>query len=496
MRQLSLLILSVLIFSINAAAQARRIPPARSASATATSPPSAEKNTNNSNGSVAPPVSVEGQTAAQMYEDARTYAKRKFDEFIARKTPYSEELRERTQIEGKQLAAKYAAQLQAQNLSGEDFYYLGSLHILAENTEASNEAFQKFLAGKDLNPEKAQTARAFVVVSAARRKDFSVAETSLGEYLKNSPVVLRERVLVENELAQQYFAAKNYPSAAAHAEAAVTAGFAGIKDASVEPRLLEIFSEAGFTLFDIYAADKQNTKAAATLETLRSAGATAQSTGLYTKAVAKLITFLIETGRKPEAMQIFKTTQATAGTDFRDPALRAQVTTFLKNREKQYKIWGEAAPEIEVDKWIADKNADESQAISLSNMRGKVVLLDFWATWCKPCFASFPELTEWYETYTNQGLKIVGMTRYYGFAGGLGADENGEFAFLQKFKRQERLPYPFAVAKNLKNHDSYGVFALPTIVLIDKKGIVRYVDTGVRNEKEVEKMIQKLLAEN
>ncbi len=61
------------------------------------------------------------------------------------------------------------------------------------------------------------------------------------------------------------------------------------------------------------------------------------------------------------------------------------------------------------------------------------------------------------------------MTRYYGFAGGLAADENGEFSFLQKFKRTQRLPYPLAVAKNLKNYDNYGVFALPTIVLIDKK---------------------------
>ncbi len=493
MRLLLLLFLFISIFSTNLAAQARRIPPARPAAAS----PNTDKTADNSNtASSAQPVIVEGKTAAQMYEDARTYAKRKFDEFIAQKTPYSEELRERTQLEGKQLAAKYAAQLQTQNLSGEDFYYLGSLHILAENTDGSDEAFKKYLAGQDLNPEKSQTARAFVVVSAARKKDFPVAENALGKYLKNVPVVLRERILVENELAQQYFAAKNYQSAAAHADAAVTAGLAGIKNASVEPQLLEIFSEAGFTLFQIYAADKQNIKAAATLEILRSAGATAQSTGLYTQAIGKQVTFLIETGRKPEAMQLFKGAQVAVGTDFHDPALRAQVTGFLKNREGQYKIWGEAAPEIEVDKWVADQNADESAGRSLSQMRGEVVLLDFWATWCKPCFASFPELTEWYETYANQGLNIVGMTRYYGFAGGVGADENGEFAFLQKFKRTERLPYPFAVAKNLKNYDNYGVFALPTIVLIDKKGVVRYVDTGIRNEKEVEKIIQKLLAEN
>lgn len=488
MRSVILLSFFVLILSIDAFAQARRIPPPR-----VSAPPA---NTENSNNSAAAPVVIDGQNPAQMYEDARTFAKRKFDEFTTRKVPYSEDLRERTQIEGRQLAAKYAAQLNTKNLSGEDFYYLGSLHILAENTDGAGAAFKKFLAVKDLNQEKAQTARAFIVVTTARSKDFPAAETALDEYLKNTPIILRERVLVENELASQYFAVKNYASAAAHAEATVVAGQAAIKDATVETRLLEIFSEAGFTLYDIHVANKENAKAVLALETLRNVAVTTQAAGLYTKATGKLIQLLIETGRKPEAFQLFKIVQENLSNNFRDPALKAQIAGFLRNREKQYKLLGETAPELEIDKWITDKNADEAAVNYLAQMRGKVVLLDFWATWCKPCFASFPELIEWHETYGKQGLNIVGITRYYGFANGLSADENGEFAFLQRFKRAERLPYSFAVGKNLKNHDNYAVFGIPTMVLIDKKGIVRYIEPGIRNEKEVEVMIQKLLAEN
>lgn len=488
MRQFALLLFCFSVFSIVSSAQARRIP--------ATRPNNSTTVTENVNKQTAASVVIEGQTAAQMYEDARIYNKRKFDEFANKKTPYNDLLRERTQIEGKQLAAKYAAQLQTKSLSGEDFYYLGSLQILAENTDGASEAFNKFLSLKELNPEKAQTARAFVVVTAARNKNFSAAEIALGEYLKNSPIVLRERVLVENELAQQYFAARDFAPAAAHAAAAVAAGQSAIKDPSVDPRLLEIFAEAGFTLFTISAETKANQKAAATLEILQNAGVATQSAGLYTKATGKLIQFLIEINRKPEALQLFKTSLDAAGSNFRDPALKGQVLGYLKNREKQFKLLGETAPEIEIDKWIYDRIADESAATnSILQMRGKVVLLDFWATWCKPCFAQFPDLIEWHETYSKQGLQIVGITRYYGFANGLSADETGEFAFLQRFKRAERLPYPFAIAKNVKNHDNYAVFAVPTMIIIDKKGVVRYVEPGVRNEKEVEAVIQKLLAE-
>jgi hypothetical protein len=67
---------------------------------------------------------------------------------------------------------------------------------------------------------------------------------------------------------------------------------------------------------------------------------------------------------------------------------------------------------------------------------------------------------------------------------------------LQKIKRTQRLPYPFAIAKGLVNHNRFSVESLPTGILIDKKGVIRYIGTGSNHaDEEMEKTIKKLLSE-
>ena len=428
----------------------------------------------------------------EMFDDANIYAKNKFAEFQQKKVPFSDSLYNQTILEQKQLAAKYATlTMSRSNLSGEDFYYLGLLHWLAENSSGASEAFAKFLKTENPNAEKAQTARSIEVVMATERKDFDTAEKLLKEYLKNEPKKVSERSKMAVKLAEKYQAEKKYDLAASHAKDAFAAAKELFKD-SPPSRGLDDLLNAGMTVFDIYREADKQAEADAALADLRQAAVGVQSSNMYYFAVNEQIKYLIETNRKPQGMQLYRAALKQVASDFVPKPLQDDVVRRLKKREKHYDILGETAPELEkIDKWFP------GQMKNLAGLRGKVVLLDFWATWCVPCIEAFPSLIEWQQTYKNDGLEILGVTRYYGTAEGFRVDEASEIDYLERFRRSERLPYDFVVSDSIANHKNYGVSGIPTVALIDRKGIVRYVDSGSSQsrEKELQALIVKLLAE-
>jgi peroxiredoxin len=139
---------------------------------------------------------------------------------------------------------------------------------------------------------------------------------------------------------------------------------------------------------------------------------------------------------------------------------------------------GQAAPNFKV-------STTSGQQVSLESYRGRVLVLDFFATWCKPCRASIPHLVEMNRKYGQQGLNVLGMS----------ADEDGERA-VKTFAEKNRMTYPIALAGESTLVD-YGVRSVPVMFVIDKKGRVAEVFRGFTDEvaRSSEQLIKKLLAE-
>lgn len=121
---------------------------------------------------------------------------------------------------------------------------------------------------------------------------------------------------------------------------------------------------------------------------------------------------------------------------------------------------------------------------SMSSLRGKVVLLDFWATWCGPCRMMSPQLSKWQTTYGKQGLSIVGVT-------------TDDVPTATRTAQALSMTYAVASDTNAAAMSAYGVRAIPAMFLIDKKGVIREVLVGYdpMRHAEIEKLLQSLLAE-
>lgn len=476
MRNILFLILFASAFSIGALAQSGRdIVPAQTTAAQAN----------------------DGASLEQLFADASGYAKRKFTEYEQKKIRYSESLNLAALSEQKQLAAKYAAIGKTrQNLAGDDFYFLGMLNWMAENLDGAGENLRKFLAAEkavaDTDTQKRQAARAVVAFVAARQKNFDEAEATLADYLKNEPVKLKERALVERELTAAYRAAKDLTRAAPHAEEAYRAAKSLLIENASRARGLNAILDAGFNAFEIYAASGRQNEADRTLEDLRQTAVLIDSIEIYYAAIDAQIKYLIETKRKSDALALFRAALEQATKNFTRKNQQDDLTARLKKREKQYKLLGEPAQEIvDLDRWFPGAPQ------TFAGLRGKVVLLDFWAMWCAPCIGAFPALTEWQENYKKDGFVIVGLTRYYDRVQTEKVDNAPELARLKEFRIEHNLPYDFAVATTSTSIDAYGAIGLPTTVLIDRKGIVRHIETGTSRsrEQDIRRQIEKLLAE-
>ena len=119
----------------------------------------------------------------------------------------------------------------------------------------------------------------------------------------------------------------------------------------------------------------------------------------------------------------------------------------------------------------------DGQPVTLSSYRGKVVLLDFWATWCTPCRAEIPRFIEWQKKYGDQGLVVLGVSM----------DDSSKDA--ANYAREMKIAYPVVMGTN-EVADAYGgVLGLPVNLVIARDGRVVTKAVGATDLAALEKQI-------
>jgi thiol-disulfide isomerase/thioredoxin len=131
---------------------------------------------------------------------------------------------------------------------------------------------------------------------------------------------------------------------------------------------------------------------------------------------------------------------------------------------------------------FALKSLPDGKTLQLSSLKGKAVLVNFWATWCEPCKAEIPWLIELQKKYGPQGLQIVGVTK-----------EDSDEKTIANFAQKMGMNYPILVGTT-KVLDSYGgIDGLPTSFFIDRSGKVVAEVVGTRSESILEDAIKSSL---
>jgi Peroxiredoxin len=194
------------------------------------------------------------------------------------------------------------------------------------------------------------------------------------------------------------------------------------------------------------------------------------------QALSQAIEKFIATHPADARLPVLRMTKAQALEIYDPDRARAIFTDLTKDDDPELSGAAKAALEMMV---LRDKPVDltftaaDGSPFDLADLRGKVVLLDFWATWCPPCVEEVPELVATYEKFRGQGLAIVGIS----------LDENK--AALEKFTAENKMTWPqFFDGRGWENElaKRFGIQTVPTMWLLDREG--KLVDASPRGRLE------------
>jgi thiol-disulfide isomerase/thioredoxin len=146
------------------------------------------------------------------------------------------------------------------------------------------------------------------------------------------------------------------------------------------------------------------------------------------------------------------------------------VTSFACARDINA-LSGKNAPEIKAGKWL------NTPPLTLASQRGKIIVVEFWATWCPPCRASIPHMISLYNKYNGLGVIFVALT-------------NEDLDTVKPFAAENKMNYPIGVKSETSK--DYSVTGIPHAVIVGKEGNVLWQGHPMAGlEEELKKIVGK-----
>jgi peroxiredoxin len=155
----------------------------------------------------------------------------------------------------------------------------------------------------------------------------------------------------------------------------------------------------------------------------------------------------------------------------------AAAQDILPVAERKVVKLGEPAPNFQ----LRDLHG---RLVTLSDLRGKVVLLNFWATWCGPCRVEMPAMEQLYQAFSRKDFEILAVS----------TDVQGP-AITRPFQQENRLTFPILHDTDYRVGLTYGARSLPMTFMVDRQGVVRHQIFGARDwgASEAQQLVQMLM---
>lgn len=154
---------------------------------------------------------------------------------------------------------------------------------------------------------------------------------------------------------------------------------------------------------------------------------------------------------------------------------RGEQEELRTKSDERYQHWiGKPSPPLKF-------KAMDGREVDLDQLRGKVVLLDFWATWCPPCMEELPHVRDAYERFQKQGFEVVGISF------------DTERRQLEDVVKHERLAWPQyfdGLGRDAAPGKVFGIQHWPSMWLLDRNGVVRYISAGQRLDRKIASLLR------